>query len=399
MKPQPNVLAVLLCCQFLATFGLMVLVPVMPLYLEKLTASTSASALWASIALAAPAVGSLLAAPRIGRLADRQGYRTALFLALSGFCLSLVLMSIAGNLVLFLAARVLLGLSGISVAITAYTSHTVASTDSTSTRGAALGRLQSAIAAACLSGPLLGGLFMDLWGMELLLNLTAAMTCIALIGAAFLLPEPPAATDDAAPVPLPKRWYWRWHHLSWLAAGSLAQGGAFALVTCFALYINEIDPPALPAATTTGILHALAWTATFLAGGYWGKRNDNGQARENFILASAGCGIAILALLWVDNVWLIAILRLIQGFCFAALIQSVMFSLSSQVAPAQQGQAIGTAKSALVTGQLLGPPAAAGAYSLYQADGALAVSALFFLAASLLLATRKESLYPKATQP
>lgn len=397
MKPQPNVFTLLFCCQFLATFGLMVLVPVMPLYLEKLTTSTNASAAWASVALAAPAIGGLLTAPVVGRLADRWGYRTVLFLALAGFCLSLVLMSTAGNLVLFLLARVLLGLCGISVAIMAYTSHTTGLPGAGLSRGVALGKLQSAMAAACLSGPLLGGLFMDLWGMELLLNLTAAVTCGALVVAATLLREVPGTIDSDHGTPLPKRWYWQRRHLSWLAAGTLAQGGAFALVTCFALYIRELGPQAFPTATTTGVLHALAWAATFLAGSYWGRRNDQGQASDNFILASAGCGAAILALIWVDSLWLVALLRLAQGFFFAALIQSVMYSVSDQVAPAQQGQAIGTAKSALVSGQLIGPLVAAATYSLFQAAGAMAVTAGFFLAASLLMTTFRYSTYPEVT--
>ncbi|NWO07756.1 MAG: MFS transporter [Alteromonadaceae bacterium] len=398
MKPQSNVLTLLLCCQFLATFGLMVLVPVMPLYLEKLTTSTKASAIWASIALAAPAIGGLVTAPLVGRLADHWGHRNTLFVALAGFCLSLVLMSVAGNLVVFLVARVLLGFCGISVAITAYTSHAVYSMGGASAKGIALGRLQSAMAAACLSGPLLGGLFMDAWGMELLLNLTAALTCIALIVAALLLREPPSAGAGDPHMPLPKRWYWQWCHLSWLSAGSLAQGGAFALVTCFALYLSERDPQPLTAATATGALHALAWAATFLAGSYWGRRNDQGQAPENFVLASAGCGVAVLMLIWADSLWLIALLRLIQGFFFAALIQSVMYSVSNQVAPVQQGQAIGTVKSALVTGQLIGPPTAASAYSLFQAAGAMAVTAGFFIAASLLLKAHQYSTRPEATQ-
>ena len=398
MKPQPNVFALLFCCQFLATFGLMVLVPVMPLYLEKLTASTNASAVWASIALAAPAIGGLLTAPLIGRLADRWGYRTVLFIALACFCLSLVLMSTADSLVLFLFARVLLGLCGISVAIMAYTSHTAGLPGAGLSRGMALGKLQSAMAAACLSGPLLGGLFMDLWGMELLLNLTATATCAALVVAVTLLREVPGTTDSVHSRHLPKRWYWQRHHLSWLAAGTLAQGGAFALVTCFALYIRELGPQAFPAATTTGMLHALAWTATFLAGSYWGRRNDQGQASDSFTFASAGCGIAILALVWVDSLWLVALLRLAQGFFFAALIQSVLYSVSDQVASGQQGQAIGAAKSALVTGQLIGPLVAAASYSLFQATGAMAVTAGFFLAASLLMTTLRYSTYPEVTQ-
>ena len=51
---------IILLCQFFSTFGLMVLIPIMPLYMEKLTAHMSAPTIWAGLALAAPAIGSLL---------------------------------------------------------------------------------------------------------------------------------------------------------------------------------------------------------------------------------------------------------------------------------------------------------------------------------------------------
>ncbi|WDD99768.1 MFS transporter [Thalassomonas actiniarum] len=384
MKQSAYQLKLLLFCQFLATFGLMVLIPVMPLYLTKLTASNSSATLWASFALAAPAIGSLLTAPLIGRLADSWGHRRVLFLSLSAFGCSLLMMSYASSMMVFIAARVLLGFSGISVAITSYTMHTV----SASARGQALGKQQSAVAAACLSGPLLGGIFMDKWGMELLLNLTAALTCITLLVAALLLRHVPEHAVSGSRQPLPSKWYLRRDNLAWLGAGILAQAGAFSLVTCFALYISEQQSLALPVATTTGMLHALAWTGTFLAGAYWGKRNDLGKAGINFILASAVCGIAIGLLIWADVLWQFALLRLLQGLCFAALIPSVMYSLC-QSCPDHPGQVTGTAKSALVLGQLAGPLAVAAIYPFWGANGALLMTAGLFIGGSLLLIINK----------
>lgn len=369
----------------------MVLIPVMPLYLEKLTSDMNSAMTWSSIALAAPAIGAMISAPLLGRLADRWGYRLILFLVLGGFCSSLLLMSFAATLTQFLGARLLLGFCSISLVITAYTAHIAEPSD----KGMLLGRLQSAMALACLSGPLLGGLFMDNWGIRSLLNMTAAMTCLALIAAALCLHDasPPACQQNRQGPPLLKGWFYRWSTFSWLAAGALAQGGAFALVTCFALYISELGNLRFPAATLTGGLHALAWSATFLAGSYWGKLNDRGHAQNSFVMASAGCGCTILAMLYANNLWQLALLRLVQGFCLAALTQAVIYTISNRVSSRHQGQAIGTANSALVSGQLIGPLIVASVYPSFHASGAMAASAALFISAGALLLTSKNTTY------
>ncbi len=69
---------IILFCQFFSTFGLMVLIPIMPLYMEKLTAHMSAPTIWAGLALAAPAIGSLFTAPIVGHLSDTFGHKKSL---------------------------------------------------------------------------------------------------------------------------------------------------------------------------------------------------------------------------------------------------------------------------------------------------------------------------------
>ncbi|HCU40601.1 MAG TPA: MFS transporter, partial [Acinetobacter nosocomialis] len=106
---------IILLCQFFSTFGLMVLIPIMPLYMEKLTAHMSAPTIWAGLALAAPAIGSLFTEPIVGHLSDTFGHKKALLLSLAGFCISILLMASAQHLYLFIFARILLGFCGLSV--------------------------------------------------------------------------------------------------------------------------------------------------------------------------------------------------------------------------------------------------------------------------------------------
>ncbi|MDO6646858.1 MFS transporter, partial [Acinetobacter guillouiae] len=73
-------------------------------------------------------------------------------------------------------------------------------------------------------------------------------------------------------------------------------------------------------ASLTGTIHALSWGAALFAATYWGKRNDaSGDSLHNFVSATLICGITVLAVTWTTNSWLVLLLRLIQGFCFAAL--------------------------------------------------------------------------------
>ena len=380
---------IILLCQFFSTFGLMVLIPIMPLYMEKLTAQMATPAIWAGIALSAPALGSLFTAPLIGHLSDTFGHKKALILSLAGFCISILLMAGAQHLFVFIFARILLGFCGLSVILYAYTSYL----SSERQRGLAFGQLQSSVALACLCGPVLGGIFMDHWKVETLLNATAYIVIVLILVAAILLSQPVQTSvtePDKKPSTLQS---FDRTIFSWLSAGTFVQAGGFGLVSCFILYISEISrniTTHLSIASLTGTIHALSWGAAFFAATYWGKRNDaRGDSFHNFVSATLICGITVLALTWTTNIWLVLLLRLIQGFCFAALIPSIFHTISLKTDARNQGKVIGISNSAFVLGQLFGPIAVTLTYSFFNITAALICTALFFIGAGLIVTLNK----------
>ena len=380
---------IILLCQFFSTFGLMVLIPIMPLYMEKLTAHMSAPTIWAGLALAAPAIGSLFTAPIVGHLSDTFGHKKALLLSLAGFCISILLMASAQHLYLFIFARILLGFCGLSVILNAYVSYL----SNEQQRGTAFGQLQSSVALACLCGPVLGGIFMDQWRVEVLLNATAFVVVTLIVIASFVLTNPvkteTTKTKEKSKLPA----FFDRTIFSCLSAGILVQAGGFGLVSCFVLYISEISQSthsSLSAASLTGTIHALSWGAAFIAATYWGKRNDDkGDSFNNFVYASLICGITIFALIWVSNIWLVLVLRLIQGFCFAALIPSILHTISLKAGAQSQGKVIGISNSAFVLGQLIGPITITLTYSFFNITAALICTSLFFIGAGLVVILNK----------
>lgn len=354
VSPPSRNLALLLACQAVTTLGLMVLVPIMPLYVATLSGVDAVGAArWSSLALAAPAVGTLCFAPSVGKWCDRFGYRRMLLASLAVFIASMLLMALSASIYGFMLGRLLQGFSTIGVVLTAFIGHASAETS----RGRALGLQESAIACGCLAGPVLGGAMLDYWSLEPLLTTTALATGIAGLLLWSQLGEP-AKTPPAADAPpfAGLRGVLADADLrNWMLAACLAQAAAFALVNVFALYLAARFPAPGAIASKTGLLHALGWLAAMLAAPLWGHLNDRGEPRRHFILAALGCVLSIGLLVVVDEMWLVALLRIVHGACYAALAQSMLLACSRQLPASAYGHLTGLSRSFMVLGQLLGP--------------------------------------------
>ena len=171
-----NNLTLLLVCQAVTTLGLMVFVPIMPLYIATLEQMDAAGAAhWSSLALAAPAIGTLCFAPYVGKCCDRFGYKRMLLASLVVFTASMLLMALSPGVHGFMLGRLLQGISTIGVVLTAFIGYV---SDDTS-RGRSLGLQESAIACGALAGPLLGGMMLDYWSLKPLLLTSAVLTGVA----------------------------------------------------------------------------------------------------------------------------------------------------------------------------------------------------------------------------
>jgi len=355
MMHRPNLaVATLVVCQGVITLGLMVLVPIMPFYLHNLGGGSGVDAArWTSIALAAPGVGALLCAPYAGRWCERFGYRRALLLALALFVASMTTMAVSHNVVMFVAGRLLQGASTVGVIITAF----IARVSDPASQGRSLGWQESAVAAGALLGPVLGGVLQDHWSVRPLLLGVAICTGIVLLLLVFGLPDPDQSetASDAAAVRGHRALFADPVLLRWLLAGALTQAGAFSLVNVFALFVDARLAGTASLASKIGVLHALGWAATLIAGPWWGARNDRGDPARHFVVAALACAFVLALMPFASRLWQIGVLRIAQGSSYAALAQSALLLCCRTVPPAMRSRITVVSKSAMVIGQLLGP--------------------------------------------
>ncbi|MFC4075648.1 MFS transporter [Salinithrix halophila] len=342
--------------QFISIAGLTVVVPLLPFYMEELGAHGDANRWWTGLALAAPAITLCLSSPIWGRIGDRWGRKWMVVRAVFGLSVSVAFMGVAQTPLQFLFWRLVQGsFGGVVDAAAAFAGCQAPE----KARGKSLGFLQSATAAGSLVGPLIGGLLADLWGFRPLFWLMGGLTAVAGLIAMIVLKEParePVKESEkrASFAQISRSLLENRGVRSLILAGICAQAGVFGLVTVFAPMVRDMAGSDQFAATWVGGLQAATWGATILGAPWWGRKNDRGQIERHFFWASAGCGVSIfLQILPHDPAWLIP-LRILQGFCFSALLQSVFLKVTRHAGEAVRGTSIGVTNSFLVFGQVLG---------------------------------------------
>ena len=167
-------------------------------------------------------------------------------------------------------------------------------------RGVVLGRLQSAVAAGSLVGPLIGGILIRIWGFRPLLLTMGVLTGMCAIAACFFLQEsqhPASVSTTQTSIARTFKTLLREPKTrAFILAGICAKVGIFGLVTVFAPFVKELvnSPTSTAAAMWVGLLQAVTWSATFIGSGWWGKQNDRKSVEWNYVFASFLCGISVV---------------------------------------------------------------------------------------------------------
>jgi MFS family permease len=169
----------------LLIFANMSIEPIITLYIAQFVHGDHAVTVTAGLVMAAAALGSILSAPRLGRLADRIGHARVLIYGLL-FCALLLIpqafISAAWQLVVL---RFLMGmaLGGLMPCVTALIRHNVPQRQV----GKMLGYATSAQYVGQVSGPLFGGFIGGAFGMRpVFLATCVIMALCALLNARVL---------------------------------------------------------------------------------------------------------------------------------------------------------------------------------------------------------------------
>jgi len=144
-------LSVLMAVAFIDMIGLMMVLPLMPLYAKSLNATPTMVGLLAS----SFSIAQLASSPIWGRVSDRRGRRPVLLVGLTASAIAYVVFGFASALWLLFVSRFVQGLGGGTTGVAqAYVADTMAPQE----RAKALGWLSAATSAGVIIGPAIGSL-------------------------------------------------------------------------------------------------------------------------------------------------------------------------------------------------------------------------------------------------
>lgn len=171
--PDKRPVVAMLATGLLLTFATMSIEPILTIYVAQIVENQAQVTLVSGIVMSATALGAILSAPRLGRLADRIGHWNVIFAAFAATALLLVPQAFVTRGWQLIALRFLMGLAlgGLLPCIAAVIRHNVPD----HVGGNMLGLSISAQHAGQVAGPVAGGFLGAHFGMRAVFLATAAL--------------------------------------------------------------------------------------------------------------------------------------------------------------------------------------------------------------------------------
>ena len=350
MAKSRSPLVIIFITIFIDLVGFGIVIPVLPLYAERFSATPTI----VGLLLASYSAMQFIFAPILGRLSDRVGRRPVLLLSIIGSSAGFLIMGLAGSLWVLFAARIIDGITGGNISTAqAY----IADITPHEKRSRGMGLIGAAFGLGFIFGPAIGGLLshISLGAPFIFASALAASNAIALF---FLLPESLAAeyrisAGERTPIIRIFQTQGSWQLATVIATYFFATV-AFALLTAiFPLFTEHrfgYD------ARHNGYIFAyLGVLGALIQGGLIGKLSGTFGDKT---LAATGIGILAVSMFFLPSGATLQVLLLTtSGMAIGnSLAAPTLNALASKsVSAAWQGRVLGIMQSGASLARIIGP--------------------------------------------
>ena len=364
---------------FVTALGMSQIAPILPLYIRQLgIQEISAIEQISGIAFGITFLVSAIFSPIWGYAADKFGRKPMLLRASLGMAIVIGSMGLAQNVYQLIGLRLLQGV------ITGYTTACItliATQTEEEHTGWAMGVLSTASVTGLLFGPLLGGYFDEMLGLEFTFFLTGGLMIVAFIATLLFVQEEFVSGEIKS---LSMKEVWRQLPdssliLAMFLTSFVLQLAYYSIEPIITVYMTQLSTNTGHIALISGMAFSASGLANIIAAPRLGKLSDKIGPQKVMLTALIVAGVLFIPQAFVSNPWQLIGLRFLLGFATAGLVPSISTLLKRITPDSLTGRVFGFNISAFYLGSF------SGAVLGGQIAAYLGIEYVFFTTSGLLL--------------
>lgn len=343
---------ILWAADFFIAAGMSLVVPFLPLYIDKLGVhNLQEIELWSGWVFSAQFVTSVIFQPIWGRFADRHGRKIMLLRAGFGMGVVTALMGAVGSVWQLFVLRLINGVfSGfISMAVSLQASITP-----NEHTGQALGMLQTGAIAGNLIGPLLGGILAETFGFSTVFFLTGGLLVLASVIVMIFVheehqPKHIDETNGKAGTLMQLK-----PLLPIFIASTFTQVGMMSIEPIVSIYAKTLYTGS-HLAMVAGLVVAMSGIANLIGAPTLGRLGDRIGQRKVLTLALGAAACMYIPQALAGNIGVLLVGRFLLGLFIGGMIPSLNTLVKIKAPEELQATAFGFNSSSVFLGNLIGP--------------------------------------------
>lgn len=370
---------------FLTGACISLVVPFMPIFVEQLGVEPSQVTFYSGLAISVSAISAACVSPLWGILADRYGRKPMMIRAGLAMTITMGGLAFVPNVYWLLALRLL---NGVFTGFVPNATALIASQVPKDKSGYALGTLSSGVVAGTLTGPFVGGMIAEVFGIRNVFLMVGGFLFLAAILTIFFIKE------DFQPVPkekaLPTKELFTSVKYPYLlfnlfATSFVIQVAAQSVGPILALYIRDLGQNE-NLLFVSGLIVSSMGLSSMMSSGVMGRLGDKVGNHRLLIVAQAYSALIYLLCANASTPLELGIYRFLFGLGTGALIPGINALLSKMTPKAGISRVFAFNQVFFYLGGVIGPLAGSvvaeqfGYHSVFYATAAcVALSCLFNL--------------------
>ena len=370
---------------FLTGACISLVVPFMPIFVEQLGVQPSQVTFYSGLAISVSAISAACVSPLWGILADRYGRKPMMIRAGLAMTITMGGLAFVPNVYWLLALRLL---NGVFTGYVPNATALIASQVPKDKSGYALGTLSSGVVAGTLTGPFVGGMIAEVFGIRNVFLMVGGFLFLAAILTIFFIKE------DFQPVPkekaLPTKELFTSVKYPYLlfnlfATSFVIQVAAQSVGPILALYIRDLGQKE-NLLFVSGLIVSSMGLSSMMSSGVMGRLGDKVGNHRLLIVAQAYSALIYLLCANASTPLELGIYRFLFGLGTGALVPGINALLSRMTPKAGISRVFAFNQVFFYLGGVIGPLAGSvvaeqfGYHSVFYATAAcVALSCLFNL--------------------